>query len=803
MTIENNNGSAAGTDYRPAHVKPVDDLTSTNIIESELSKSTASDTKTDDTTSSGTTDAVEKSGGVPAQILTETILGPSKVQWNDKRGSAEPDELDFSVDAADNPFASKFNALTADKSVLDDPFSSKFNDLKPGDKTKVAPEKGDSEQPAGETKPAEQTTTSEQTKPVEETKPAQQTKPEAANPFKFNDLAKSVGNLFSGDQEAARIVKNATLGKAKLDAQDGHYLKQLSGVADIKAVAEPGEGDNPKDYTHKNADGSSYNVVDGKIKSFTTAPTKDNPNGLTYKDFTYDDKGRVTSYVTPTGNTNSRITEPDSKGIAQWKTTSADGKTASPWVGNATVDADGLRSTVGGAAGTMYSRNMDGSYSVTRALHNGREMTGLSSTTTLPDNTVVSRNESFDKTTRAFKPDNANVTVKEADGLKVSQVSFDKSEKGEIVQEPKPDVTAGGDSAIAMFGNLLKSGPDMLKNVESLDIHRTGDKRFHINGDLNNVYMPPPNITVGGFGPLGRVSATPMGGTVDKFSLDLSFNDRTVNADNIRGLNGSASLSRTGLFGRTKNIGSRATSTTGMVWDTQADTMLAKSPERNTLLNGSNFAPDSMNGKLLNDEAAEAKAKDMLSSLDKNLNSAKIRQIQPGVFEGSLDLKANRMTVAKLPGVESTLYMDDKVDFKMSANGIEFKPGEVQLGIQYGNNEETRREVSKISTETTAKGESSIKVQFHDGTNLSFPVPKPAVAQTGDGKPVPPKSPVGQNASRDAMPASNPPAERSATTGERPVVATERTSAPTQTMHRNNIRNCEPEPRRRFFRRGR
>ncbi|MBX3151204.1 hypothetical protein KF728_13725 [Candidatus Obscuribacterales bacterium] len=728
-----NNSVEAGSDYKPAVSKPLDSFSSSTYVESELTRTDVKPTETAGGVGAEAKETASSTGG--AQGYSETLFGPSAVNWGAK--SEEPAVLDFSTEGGDNPFADKFNSLVAENSLFDNPFAEEFTDLKPAGQAKDADK--------GNTKVEEKKTGTDPitAATLDVVKGITEVPEQLAGLFKPNEIAKTIGSFFSGDQEAARIVNQAKQGKANLDAQDAQYLKQWRGPADNGRVAPPAEGDDPAKYTHKNGDGSSYDVTDGKISAFTTAPTANNPDGLTYKNIKYDSNNQITSYETPFNQRHTRVNAANKDGFATWQSTTLDGKPSpyggagsTQWSGKPAVDDKGFHNLVtsGTYAGNMYSRGMDGAYTLTQPQYRGRAMTGLESTTTLADNTEVSRRGTFDSRSGQLNHDNTNISVEEGDGPKVSKVSFDETGKGKVIEEPKKTGIAGGESTMGMFDNLLGNAPEMLKNVESFEIQKTGKNSFHIDGDLANVYMQPPNVTVGGFGPFGGVSATPKGGVVDKFSLDLGFNDNIVNASNIQGINGTASLSRTGLFGRTKNIGSTSTSTTGMVWDTQNNTMTAKSPERNTVLSAQHFAADSLNGRLLGSETAEAKAKETLRSLDEHVKSAKLKQVKPGVFEGSLDLADNRMSIdTKIPGVKANLYMDDKIDFSLSKDGIKFKPGEVQLGTQIGNGLETRKSVSAISRELNDKGEPTMKIEFHDGKDaIRIPVgdSKPSAGKT-------------------------------------------------------------------------
>jgi len=783
MSFENQSGSAAGADFKPAPLYKEAEPLTPSYVESERTSTRDSDTeKTKTDALSGTTDGGDKTNTpLSAQGYAKALYGDTGVQWGQQQ--SEPAVLDLAAgeDFLTDPFSEKFNKLPekgkednkglsgdqtkpttdatpqADKPAGDNPDLAKPTTEKP---TKDPADKASTtatDTPANPGSPTSTETPVAKEEPDAKEKPAGSDKgPKGFNPF---EAAGQVGDFlgFNGDKEAARIVSNAQNGKSNLDAHDAQYLKQWRGPAENGGkLAPPAEGDDPNKYTHKNADGSSYEVTNGKMSAFTTAPTKDAPNGHTYSDIQYDKNNQVTSYTTPFGQKHTRTTEPNANGFANWKATTLDGKPATygganagNWLGKPEFNETGFHNLIGNGTygGHMFSRGMDGSHTMTRPEYSKGKMTGLETTTTLADNTAVSRKGTFDAGNK-LQQNNADITVKEGDGPKFSHVGFDEAGKGKVKDVAKPtDKTAAaakGSDMMGLFGKMLApGGMDGLKDVQELNAQRTGPGQFRISGDLNNVYMPPPNISVGGFGPLGRISATPNGGVVDKFSMDMSFDNNHVSARNIQGVHGSASLSRTNMFGRTRDLGrSVPTRTTGMDWDMNSNTMLAHSDRSPTRLNANNFNRDSLSGRLLSDEGAEQKARETLQALDKNVNSFHLKQTKPGEFQGSLDLRANQMEIANLPGLKTNLYMDDKIDFTKTQSGLNFKPGEVQLGTQVGSGVEQRRDISSIS-QGVVDGKPVMKVAFHDGgAPINLPIPDGSAQPAKPGQPAKPEAPA-------------------------------------------------------------
>lgn len=727
-----NQASGAGTDYRPTSFSndfrndPIEEPREDTDSRLDASSSDQSDNQSDSTSSDATPDQNITEAG-SAQSHVKNLLGESTVAWGERQDSAYPTELDFSGGMPDDVFNPKFNTLEKKAAAAAEPAA----DATTGQK------------PPGDRKATPGSSFADMAKKLVTAIPDAA----AAASDTTSDITSAIGGLFGPkvDKEAERITENADAGRKHADAQDAQYVKQWRSAPEAGNLAPPQEGDHPAEYTHKNADGSSYTVTNGRISEFTTAPVG-NEKGMTYSDIKYDETGNVQSYITPFGQKHMRTSAPDSNGFANWQSTTLDGKQYSKyggadsatWKGKPVVNENGFHNLIGNGTygGFMFSRQMDGSHVMTRPEYSGGKMTGLETTTTLPDKTVVTRGGHFGPNGKLQH--DSTVSVKEADGPKVSQVKFD-GDKASVVEPPKPhEKSAQGDSMLGFFGKALT--PDMVESldkVEYLGITRTADKSFHVVGDLKNVFMEPPNVTVGGFGPLGRVSATPQGGVVDKFDFKMQMSGDHVNISQVHGVGGRANLTRQGLFGRTKGIGSTATTTIGADWNMRNNTILAHSDRSSTRLNASNFSADSVAGKLLSDEGMEASARQSIEALDKHVKSASLKQTGPGVFEGSLDLKQNRFALdQKLPGVKTNIYTDDKIDFTLSKDGLSFKPGEVQVGIQVGNNLENRMSISKISRATADGGQEVMRINFHD-RKAPMDIPIPAAQPGGKGQPAP------------------------------------------------------------------
>ncbi|MDZ4835748.1 MAG: hypothetical protein SGJ27_18380 [Candidatus Melainabacteria bacterium] len=839
MTLENQTSNGAGTDYIPASKITKSEPLTSSYVETEALRSLS----LSDTTSGGT--GLDKTGqGTPlltAENYTQSLLGPSTAPWKGEAADDRPypNELDFSAGLAfEGEFDPKFNTVpgkakgktegageTAPPTKTETP-----GDLPAGTTPDVAPGKTPDAavKPAGDKPPAD--------------------KPLSEKAIKDGiDAISSIGSAlgFGTDQEAARITGNAEKGKKHADSQDARYVKQWRGPTDNGPIAPPKDGEDPAKYTHTNSDKSSYTVTNGKISDFTTAPTKDYPQGVKYSDIKYDGKGQIESYtnnLTPNGQTFKRSSAPDANGFANWKgfdaTTNKQIENIDNGKRKPAVNAEGFHNLIGSGAfsGHMVSRQMDGSHVATKPEYRNGQMAGLETTTTLPDNTKVSQKGHFESKTNKLIHANS-VVVKEADGPKTSQVKFEAgSEKGALVAAPKAEKAAPGDGMLGAIKDVLSpQSLDKLKDVKALSIQRNGPHSFHIAGDLNNVRMDPPNVSVGGFGPLGRVSATPQGGHLNKFDMNMRVGENRLDLDNIHGVHGTASLTRTRRNGSSRGIGSTQTSTTGASWDMNRNTLVAKSSQRDTNLDARHFPKDSLTGKLLSSETAEKNAKDMLHALDKNLDSASMRQVRPGVFEASVELKQKQFAIdAKIPNVKANIYTDDKINFTRSAAGVEFKPGEAQLGIQIGKGLEERKDIAKISS-ALDNGKPVMKIEFHgkhDPMNIpmdqaaatkpeaKLPAVKPEVAKPEVVKPesikptvvrpevVQPEGAKPEGAKPEVVkpqPARVQPADKVAGKIERDVTPHQpvRDTRPRSQPSNNNACNENSGRRRFFFRRGR
>lgn len=630
-----------------------------------------------------------------------------------------------------------------------------------------------------------------------------------------SDALSSIGNAlgFGTDQEAARITGNAEKGKQRADLQDQQYVKQWRGPADNGPIAPPKEGDDPAKYTVTNSDKSSYTVTAGKISDFQTAPTKDHPDGVKYSNIKYDANGQIESYSSSSlGQTHTRTSAPDANGFASWKSTdTATGKAvnfgeSSTWRGKPVVDVNGFHNLIrsGTYAGQMFSRQMDGSQVATKPEYRNGHMTGLETTTTLPDNTKVSQKGHFDSKTHKLEHD-PTVTVKEADGPKVSQVKFDgmKSdgvEKGSLVAPPPLEKSAAGDTMIGMFKDILSpESLNKMKDIKEMNIQRIGPHSFHVDGDVNNLFMAPPSVSVGGFGPLGRVAATPQGGFVNKFDLNMHIGDNRVDVTDVHGVHGTANLARHKRNGTVKGIGSTSTTTTGMSWDMNHNTMVARSASGPPVtLDARHFPNGGFTGNLLRSESVEQTTKQLLHGLDKNLDGASLKQVKPGVFDIGIDLKARQIPIdAKIPGVKTNLYLDDKVNFTRSSEGATFKQGEAQLGIQVGKGVEERRDIAKLSPSTNEKGEPVLKIEFHGKHKpINVPLGKPEASKAEA-----PKTEPSKKGDVPAAPVKRPEAEKPPVRGTdqvTPPVEPKSVEQPEVKLPKQSGSNCERDaiPRR-------
>ncbi len=155
---------------------------------------------------------------------------------------------------------------------------------------------------------------------------------------------------------------------------------------------------------HKNGDGSAMSVdASGLIRSFTTAPTQEYPEGLSYKNICYDEYGHMVSCETPWDSTFERKGPTDPQGVACW-TNNRDGlpmvyigADTSTWLGIMTVDELGFHSYVasGRYEQVLYTRTGDGSLCLTRPRSVDGIATGLETITTLTDKSRIAHQIKF------------------------------------------------------------------------------------------------------------------------------------------------------------------------------------------------------------------------------------------------------------------------------------------------------------------------------------------------------------------------------------------------------------------------
>ncbi|MBC8000095.1 MAG: hypothetical protein IAF58_19225 [Leptolyngbya sp.] len=206
----------------------------------------------------------------------------------------------------------------------------------------------------------------------------------------------SFENLFGKTDDAAKTKRDLTT--KGLDAASSHeeQFMKLKGVREQKALL-PG--------THNNSDGSSKKVnALGQITEFTTAPTKESPNGMTYKNVEYDGKGEVKSFETPWGTKHSRTGDANAEGYGNWNATNKAGQPvkyggadSAAWQGKTVIDEKGLHNIVasGPKQWNMYTRSPDGSQIETNPNVEKGTIKGFTTTTTLADKTQLRSNSTF------------------------------------------------------------------------------------------------------------------------------------------------------------------------------------------------------------------------------------------------------------------------------------------------------------------------------------------------------------------------------------------------------------------------
>lgn len=268
----------------------------------------------------------------------------------------------------------------------------------------------------------------------------------------------------------------------------------------------------------------------------------------------------------------------------------------------------------------------------------------------------------------------------------------------------------------------------MLDNINSLKIARTGrPNELSVVGDLaSSVTMKAPNAIISGLGPLGGVTARPGDTTLDNFS----FNLRTDPGDpddirlyNMQGFDGGASL-----FRRGRNIGCRASSTEWMHFDVEnngyAHIDVKSSSARNAYaFDARHFDNQGLAGKMVGDGEFRESALATLHKFEKSVESLEIRKTGAGHHQLTIDPDIESMPLNKpvksMPGfTASNLYFKKEgaikadIDTTGSEKSVNFKKGDLDIGLISPLGKESRLSISSIFTTRGADGEDAVKVRF-------------------------------------------------------------------------------------------
>lgn len=485
--------------------------------------------------------------------------------------------------------------------------------------------------------------------------------------------------------------------------------------------------------------------------TFTTGPTADHPNGMTYKNIQYDASGNVKSFETPGGLIQTRTSPPDAQGFANWKQTDKSGRLvqysgaeSSQWRDKISIDKEtGVHHFIGSGknAGAMFSRHPDGSLVESRPRVEGGKTRGMESTVELPDGSKVSRSSSWDGEKLVANTDSVRVQEPKARGNKDALAgNRDGAESRKDVNRPSGDKTEQLENKLEMLKPLMEPGSlDALGNVKDLSISRTRNpNEYAVSLDLKSpVTMPAPNMRIGGLGPFGGSSAVPR----DSHVQNVDFNIRTTNTPGqldvigIRGVNGASDV-----YGpRGRHLMTKASSTESMRFD-----LNSRHPHVDVKSSGLNHAlrldsrhlgTDGMAGKLLNDRAFQQQVFDGIKALQNNLDSFKLSQKSPGNFEGSINPKVKEIALnQKVPLGETGFHAEvTKINFNEKgpvsfnlSNGkdgpeLKFNKGDVTVGLKVGSIE-TKMDVSRIAAGKDKEGRPVAKIQF-DGSPQEFEIP--------------------------------------------------------------------------------
>jgi|AGTN01.2.fsa_nt_gi hypothetical protein len=482
--------------------------------------------------------------------------------------------------------------------------------------------------------------------------------------------------------------------------------------------------------------------------TFSTGPTADHPNGMTYKNIQYDAKGNVKSFETPGGFTQTRTSNPDAQGFANWQQTDKSGKLvpysgaeSSQWRDKISIDKEtGVHHYIGSGknAGAMYSRHPDGSLVESRPNVEGGKTRGMESTVELPDGSKVSRSSKWDG--EKLVANNESVRVQEPKDKGSKDAADATKDKPQVPQDKAPkDKAEQLENRLEMLKPLMEPGSlDALKNVERLKISATNRRdQSNVSLDLkNSVIMPAPHMRVGGLGPFGGASAVPRDSTVKNVDFNIQATNKGFDVTSIQGMHGSSDVySRRG-----RHLMTKSSSTESMKFDLNSSHphVDVKSSGLNHALSldSRHLGNDGVTGKLLNDKAFQKQVLDGVKAVQNNLNSFEINQKSPGNFEGSINPKAKEIELnQKVPLGETGLHAEitklnfnekGPVKFNLS-NGkdgtpeLKFNKGDVTVGLKMGA-AEMKFDVTRISAGKDKEGRPVAKVQLNGSQEFDIPL---------------------------------------------------------------------------------
>lgn len=480
---------------------------------------------------------------------------------------------------------------------------------------------------------------------------------------------------------------------------------------------------------HHNADKSSNKVNDkGQITEFTTAPTKDNPNGLTYKNIQYDAQGAVKSFETPWGTINSRVGAADANGYGRWESRDRQGNLrtyagadSATWMGKSAIDEKGFHHIVasGPKLWNMYTRASDGSHIETHPRIENKVLKGFETATTVGDNTKLSTVSHFEngKIVR-----NASVDITEQNGERSSVELNAKKDGGKFVSPEERKKMEALKSMLEVDKN------PMLNNLRSFSMRRSGNN-LNFAADLERpVDTPPPNVRVTGLGPFGGASAVPISSRINDPSGTIVThpeNPGQVDIVNMRGFTGESQAY--GPRGRPRGVHAGTTESMTLYSDRNGQGHLTARSDKATVNLTARNMRGGMFGEVLADPGKKHALTEGLAKIRDNLDSVEFRRDGKGNLEGSIDPRISEIPlnkklddpVSKVLGLEATnLYFNQgKLDFKIESTpagkDFKFKQGDLEIGVGKNGRDVRRMSVSRVVTSKDADGRPHAEVEFY------------------------------------------------------------------------------------------